>query len=395
MRRRGGGSAPTLLRLERWGDKAAKQLRSEAAKHNLDAKTKRIEDVKKHSLLGLRKFDLFRKIVDILSLVKRNILLSPLEGEKKFLGELCELRNFREGYKKYKTLDRATECAIVCVGDKKGKIKMNENSLQQKQPNNPVASPETNHSPLTIHHSPKRIAFTLAEVLITLGVIGVVAALTLPSVVNNFKRKSFETQFKTVDSLLQQAFRKSVNELGYSDVSEFTIPGSATHKYFTEEKWAKLKEEAVELNEIWLSQFKIVKKVTFSELFHKGIGCYDVLGTTLPYHWWCFNDAYILSNGASITGVSAQYGGINHPGQITYSFDINGPYKGPNRLGYDLFTFYSYEGYSKMCDPTIRNSSNQDGCYYYAHRNTNPVYKEKDYWDILFKPKSYWQKKTN
>ena len=43
---------------------------------------------------------------------KRNILISPLEGEKKFLGELCELRNFREGYKKYKTLDRATECAI-------------------------------------------------------------------------------------------------------------------------------------------------------------------------------------------------------------------------------------------------------------------------------------------
>ena len=353
----GGGSAPTLLRLERWGYKAARQLGSEVA--------------------------------------KCNILISPLEGEKKFLGEFCELRNFREGYKKYKTLDRATKCAMTCVGEKKGKIEMNKNNLQQKQPNNPAVSPETNHSPLTIHHSLKRIAFTLAEVLITLGVIGVVAAITLPSVVNNFKRKSFETQFKTVDSLLQQAFRKSVNELGYSDVSEFTIPGSATHKYFTEEKWAKLKEEAVELNEIWLSQFKIVKKVTFSELFHKGIGCYDVLGTTLPYHWWCFNDAYILSNGASITGVSAQYGGINHPGQITYSFDINGPYKGPNRLGYDLFTFYSYEGYSKMCDPTIRNSSNQDGCYYYAHRNTNPVYKEKDYWDILFKQKSYWQKKTN
>ena len=88
----GGGSAPTLLRLERWGYKAAK--------HYLDAKTKRSEDVKKHSLLGLRKFDLFRKIVNILSLVKRNTLISPLEGEKKFLSELCELRNFREGYKK-------------------------------------------------------------------------------------------------------------------------------------------------------------------------------------------------------------------------------------------------------------------------------------------------------
>ena len=68
---------------------AAKQLGSEAARRDLDAK--------RHSLLRLRKFDLFRKIVDILSLVKRNILLSPLEGEKKFLSKLCELRNFREG----------------------------------------------------------------------------------------------------------------------------------------------------------------------------------------------------------------------------------------------------------------------------------------------------------
>ena len=48
---------------------------------------------------------------------KCNILISPLEGEKKFLSELCELRNFREGYKKYKNLDRATECAMTNVGD--------------------------------------------------------------------------------------------------------------------------------------------------------------------------------------------------------------------------------------------------------------------------------------
>ena len=84
---------------------------------------------------------------------KRNILISPLEGEKKFLGELCELRNFREGYKKYKNSDRATECAIVCVGEKKGKIKMNKNNLRQKQPNNPVVFPETNYSQFTTHNS--------------------------------------------------------------------------------------------------------------------------------------------------------------------------------------------------------------------------------------------------
>ena len=56
------------------------------------------EDAKRQSLLRLGDFDLYKKFVDILSLFKRNILISPLEGEKKFLSELGELRNFREGY---------------------------------------------------------------------------------------------------------------------------------------------------------------------------------------------------------------------------------------------------------------------------------------------------------
>ena len=32
-------------------------------------------------------------------------------------------------------------------------------------------------------------AFTLAEVLITLGIIGVVAAMTLPTLINNYKKQ--------------------------------------------------------------------------------------------------------------------------------------------------------------------------------------------------------------
>ena len=168
-----------------------------------------------HSLLLLRKFDLFRKIVDILSLVKRNILISPLEGEKKFLSKLCELRNFREGYKKYKNTDRATECAIVCVGEKKGKIKMNKNNLQPKQPSCLVASPETNYSPLTTHHSLKRkSAFTLAEVLITLGIIGVVAVLTLPTLIANYKKQVIISKLNKVYSTISQAYISAKSDNG-------------------------------------------------------------------------------------------------------------------------------------------------------------------------------------
>ena len=60
-------------------------------------KTHRGKDAKRHSLLRLIEFGLFMNIVDKLSLNLRNILISPFEGEKKFLGELNELRNFREG----------------------------------------------------------------------------------------------------------------------------------------------------------------------------------------------------------------------------------------------------------------------------------------------------------
>ena len=42
----------------------------------------------------------------------------------------------------------------------------------------------------TFHTSlKKRAAFTLAEVLITLGIIGVVAAITMPSVIGHYKRQ--------------------------------------------------------------------------------------------------------------------------------------------------------------------------------------------------------------
>lgn len=50
--------------------------------------------------------------------------------------------------------------------------------------------------------------FTLAEVLITLGIIGVVAAMTLPSLVNNYKNKELKTRTKKTYSLIQQAIQK-------------------------------------------------------------------------------------------------------------------------------------------------------------------------------------------
>lgn len=41
-------------------------------------------------------------------------------------------------------------------------------------------------------------AFTIAEVLVTLGIIGVVAAMTLPSLINNSYRKELEAGLKKI-----------------------------------------------------------------------------------------------------------------------------------------------------------------------------------------------------
>ena len=62
-------------------------------------------------------------------------------------------------------------------------------------------------SRFTSHFSRKRVAFTLAEVLITLGVIGVVAALTLPSIVHNVQKVVLKNQFKRAYSNFYNAIK--------------------------------------------------------------------------------------------------------------------------------------------------------------------------------------------
>lgn len=51
----------------------------------------------------------------------------------------------------------------------------------------------------------KRSAFTLAEVLVTMGIIGVIAALTVPTLVSNYQRDSYVTQLRKVYTEMSQA----------------------------------------------------------------------------------------------------------------------------------------------------------------------------------------------
>jgi len=67
----------------------------------------------------------------------------------------------------------------------------------------------------------KRLGFTLAEVLITLGIIGVVAAMTIPTLIANTNSAKFKSQFKKSLATLNQAalMGTAQYELDYAGVT--------------------------------------------------------------------------------------------------------------------------------------------------------------------------------
>ena len=70
----------------------------------------------------------------------------------------------------------------------------------------------------------KRFGFTLAEVLITLGIIGVVAAMTMPTLMNSTQGAQYKAAYKKALSALSQAITLNValDEVDFGDVDNNT-----------------------------------------------------------------------------------------------------------------------------------------------------------------------------
>lgn len=66
----------------------------------------------------------------------------------------------------------------------------------------------------------KYIGFTLAEVLITLGIIGIVASLTIPMLIQDYRNNVAETRLKKFYSTMNQAIAMSIKDNG--DVETWT-----------------------------------------------------------------------------------------------------------------------------------------------------------------------------
>ena len=352
----------------------------------------------------------------LLSLNLRNILISPLEGEKKFLSELCELRNFREGYKKYKNKDCGTESgmtvfganlmilfrgmhrscigrsALLCRQGKKNynrlgileqhkieleeveplsrisnahyhsqriapsprwvegidsvisfdfiskKTTTHENNLPRKELSALVPQylsnfSETVFSRFTSHFSLKRkAAFTLAEVLITLGIIGIVASMTLPSLIQSYKERVTVTKVQKAYSVLNQAFKRISEEYGEP------------------QDWPGVEKQIASCGECSIAHLNLYSNFISGEKYIAPRVNQDKKIIGLNGGFFTFSDSrpsLITPDGTFYFSHLRQCGvyslttgnrsACTMGGDILY--DIDGEQKGPNQLGKDVFSF--------------------------------------------------------
>ena len=214
--------------------------------------------------------------------------------------------------------------------------------LVRKKLCNFTLAPQNNHilsSPLEgegkCARKSRKIAFTLAEVLITLGIIGVVAALTLPSVVAKFQQKSFSTAFKKEYSTLNNAINMVVYEQDTRDCYQ-------TIKYVDGKVgYDEVITDCLPLKKGLISKLSLtpVKK---DFVYPKSQDVRDNGGVSsnfgVPYDsWLAYMSAFMMKDGAIVLSYySEKFPSGGGYANITFVVDVNGK-KGPNRWGYDVF----------------------------------------------------------
>ncbi len=128
-----------------------------------------------------------------------------------------------------------------------------------KNSSNPQSLINSNHFTHLTHsthftHLRKRPAFTLAEVLITLAVIGIVAAMTIPNLVQSYKKKVVETRLVQFYSMMNQAVKLSEIDHGEEfswlpfDSSTLNLVPYSIEEYFNEYLAPYLKTAKTEVN---------------------------------------------------------------------------------------------------------------------------------------------------
>src|SRR5574344_1906017 len=133
----------------------------------------------------------------------------------------------------------------------------------------------------------KEKAFTLAEVLIVLGIIGIVAAMTIPQLISNYQKAATVSQLKKTYSMLNQALKASIADNG--DVSDWDyVPVDKNYH-----SWPNPTPSG---EKYILPYLKVISTI-------KGIKDYDVLNSsgTDTNTLMCYHYGYYLVDGSLIT----------------------------------------------------------------------------------------------
>lgn len=170
--------------------------------------------------------------------------------------------------------------------------------------------------------SKKFSAFTLSEVLITLGVIGVVSAITMPILVQNHQKQTTVNRLKSAYSTLYQAVQLSEADNGNVGEWDFTKNGEDFY------------------NTYLAKYIKSVKTFPSTEYAEKANIKY-LNGNICASDNWCnivsatINKGVVLSNGTVIIIEGCT---VEHCTSLNTAIDING-LKAPNTIGKDIFNF--------------------------------------------------------
>ena len=180
-------------------------------------------------------------------------------------------------------------------------------------------------------------AFTLAEVLITLGIIGVVAAITLPTVMAKVERNILKQQFKKAYSVYSQALLKTVND-----------NDGVLNCYYAENEDGSTTNTGQDISgcidffENFAQNLKIIKKCDGNALADGCLPIYTDYKTNGDAGCPGFTEeafnvrnlVYVLADGTILMPYAEQNRAYFMP---IFAIDINGK-KGPNKPGFDLFS---------------------------------------------------------
>ena len=185
----------------------------------------------------------------------------------------------------------------------------------------------------------KRVAFTLAEVLITLGIIGVVAAMTLPTLISNYQKRVYVTQLKKSVSVLSNGFKLMMAHDGVTELKDthaFSGMGANICGSRLGDENNILTNNCSSIREGLASVFSGIQLAPCDETAMKYLNGNPLSSNTGLSRKSTLTCAK-FPDGSEIYGYKFNKSSDGFMGQVR--LDINGP-KNPNTIGRDIFLLY-------------------------------------------------------